>query len=74
MRRLLHIVHYTMVTFHIHLPGFKGIKANLLALICRGYASVRPPGARGNVTKQGGGASQAPGQENNTINHSSFLL
>lgn len=35
-----HIIQYTMVTFHIHLPGFKGIIRNMRALISLRCASI----------------------------------
>lgn len=35
-----HITQYTMVTFHIHLPGFKGIIRNMRALISLRSASI----------------------------------
>lgn len=35
-----HIIQYTMVTFHIHLPGLKGIIRNMRALISLRCASI----------------------------------
>lgn len=50
MAGVVYIIQYTMVTFHIHLPGFKGIIQNMQALIFSAMlqSSVEP---WGNVTK-----------------------
>ncbi len=50
MADVLYIIQYTMVTFHTHLPGFRGIIQNMQALIfCAMLKSSVEP--RGNVTK-----------------------
>lgn len=50
MAGVLYITQYTMVTFHIHLPGFRVIIQNMQALIFSAMlqSSVEP---WGNVTK-----------------------